>query len=123
EQKGPTVVLALPKNNNNNMRIPRSPGCGSLRTVKAGRLSKLKPHRAPKLEIGAVADSSVPELESLGDRLVPGSVGGVEIIQQAATLTHHHQQATTGAVVLGVLLQVFREFVDAFSEQGNLHVR
>ena len=46
------------------------------------------------------------ELELFGQRLVPARIGGVQVIQQTATLPNHFEQATAGAVTLVILLQV-----------------
>ena len=62
------------------------------------------------------------QLELLGDGLVTVDVGVVEVIQQPAALTNHHQQSTTGTVVFLAVLQVLRQMVDALRQQSNLHV-
>jgi hypothetical protein len=63
------------------------------------------------------------ELEPLGHRLVPSMVGRQEVIQQATSLANHHEQATTGTVILFVLLQMFGQLVDALRQQSDLHIR
>jgi len=35
----------------------------------------------------------VPQLEALGQRAIPVRVVAVDIVQQATTATHHHEQA------------------------------
>ena len=62
------------------------------------------------------------ELELLGNGLVTGEIGRVEIIQQTPPLTNHHQQSTPGAVVLLVLLKVLSQMIDPLREQRNLHI-
>lgn len=46
----------------------------------------------------------------------------MEIIQQTPALPDHFQQATTGTVVLDVLLQMLGQVIDSLSQEGNLHV-
>ena len=62
------------------------------------------------------------QLELLGDGLVTVDVGVVEVIQQTAALTDHHQQSPPRTVVLLAVLQVFRQMVDALRQQSNLHI-
>ena len=64
-----------------------------------------------------------PEFQFASDSDVAGIVGFVEIIQQTTTLADHLEQPAAGAVVLHVLLQVFRQMVDPLGEQRDLHVR
>ena len=59
------------------------------------------------------------QLELLGDRLVTAHVGVRQIIQQAAALADHQQEATAGAVVFLVGLEMFRQMVDALGEQRD----
>ena len=58
----------------------------------------------------------------LGNRLVAGKVGGVEIIQKAAALADHFQEAAPRTVVLDVFLQMFGQMVDPFGQKGDLHI-
>ena len=62
------------------------------------------------------------QLEPLGDRLVARQVRLMEIIQQAAALADHNQEAAPGAVVLDVLLQMFGQMIDALGQKSDLHV-
>ena len=64
----------------------------------------------------------LPQLELLGDRLVPTGVGRMQVIEQAAALANHHQQATTRAVIFLVALQVLRERIDPVREQSDLDI-
>ena len=74
----------------------------------------------PKRETRAAA--SVPELELLGNRLVPRQIGGVEVIQKAAALADHFQKATAGAVVLDVALEMLGQMVNPLGQKGDLHI-
>jgi hypothetical protein len=65
---------------------------------------------------------SMAQLEPLGDRLIARQVGVMEIIQQAAALPDHFEQATTGTVILDVLLQMFGQVIDALGQESDLHV-
>ena len=62
------------------------------------------------------------QLELLGDGLITAHVGGLQVIQQAAALTDHQQQATAGAVILLGSLQMLGQMVDAVRKQRDLHV-
>ena len=54
------------------------------------------------------------------DRTVAVDVLLSQIVQHAATLTDHHQQTTTGVVVMLVHTQVLGQLVDTGSQDGNL---
>ena len=45
-----------------------------------------------------------------------------QIVQHLAALTNHHQQATTGVVVVLVDTQVLGQLVDTGGEDGNLNL-
>ena len=66
--------------------------------------------------------ASVAEFELLGNGLVPGQVGGVEIIQKTPALADHFQEAAPRAVILDVFLQMFGQMVDPFRQKGHLHI-
>lgn len=46
----------------------------------------------------------------------------MEIIQQRAPLTDHFQEATAGAVVFAVFLQMFSQVIDSLGQKSDLHV-
>jgi len=46
----------------------------------------------------------------------------LEVVEQAATLTDHHQETAAGGVILLVRLEVFRQFTDAFTEHRDLYL-
>ena len=64
----------------------------------------------------------VAKLELLGDGLIAGGIGAVEVIQQAPALADHDQQAAARAVIFVVFLKVPGQRGDALGEEGNLHV-
>lgn len=63
------------------------------------------------------------ELQLAGHCDVALGVGFIEIIEQTTTLANHLEQATAGAVVFVVFLQVLCEMVNSLGEQSNLNVR
>jgi hypothetical protein len=86
-----------------------------MKLIKTGNFPGMKPEKPENRRLAA-------ELELLGDRLIAANVGHVEIIQQTAALADHHEQSATGAVVFVILLQMFGQRVDAFGQEGDLHV-
>ncbi len=63
------------------------------------------------------------ELELLRNSLIAVQVRVVQVIQQTAALANHHQEPSTGAMILLVLLQVLSQVIDPLREQRNLHIR
>lgn len=63
------------------------------------------------------------QLKFLCNRLIPIDIGILEVIQQTAALTNHHEQPAARAMVLLILLEVFGQMIDSLREQRNLHVR
>jgi predicted TIM-barrel fold metal-dependent hydrolase len=64
-----------------------------------------------------VADPKTPN-----ESLITLRTAGLQILQKTAALSHHKQQATAGAVVLFVLLQVFRQLVDPRGQNRDLDI-
>ena len=67
-------------------------------------------------------DRLAAESELGDDGAVALDVDAREVIEQAATTTHQHEQATTAVMVLLVDLQVLGEVGDAVGQQRNLHL-
>jgi hypothetical protein len=64
----------------------------------------------------------VAQLELLRNRLIPIHIDILQIIEQTAPLTDHHQQPPSGAMVFLVLLQMFGQMIDSLCQQRNLDV-
>jgi len=62
------------------------------------------------------------QLELFGDRLIPIAIGGMQVIQQAAALAYHNQQATTRTVIFLIALQMFGQPVDPICKQSDLNI-
>jgi hypothetical protein len=67
-------------------------------------------------------ENLMSQFQLLGDRLVAGQVGVMQVVQQPPPLANHYQQTTAGAVILLVGLQVLGQMVDALGQQRDLHV-
>jgi hypothetical protein len=65
----------------------------------------------------------LPELEFLGEHLVPGRVCNVEIVQEPPPLADHLQQTPPGTVVFDVFLEMFGQLIDPLREQSDLNIR
>ena len=60
----------------------------------------------------------------LGDQVaVTGRIFTFEVRQQTLTAIDHHDQTTTRMVILRMCLEMAIQFVDARSQQGDLHFR
>jgi hypothetical protein len=63
------------------------------------------------------------QTQTLDELFVSLFVCPPEVVQQAPTPTHHHDQATARAVVLDMTLEVLGQILDALGQQGNLDLR
>src|SRR6266487_5918320 len=59
----------------------------------------------------------------LNDSLVPLGIVLLQIVEQAATPAHHHQESATRCMVLLVRAEMFGQLADALAEKGNLDFR
>src|SRR5579883_1436090 len=66
---------------------------------------------------------SAPEPQALDHLLVPGRVLALEIVEQAAPLADHDEQAAPRVEILGMRREVVGEIADALAEDGDLHLR
>jgi len=65
--------------------------------------------------------ASTANTQAPDERLVTFGILAVQVVEQAAALVDHHQQATTGMVVLLVGLEMTREMLDFRGEQRDLY--
>src|SRR5437868_3756372 len=63
------------------------------------------------------------QAEAVDDLLVAGVLGLLEIVEKAAPLRDHLEQAAAGVVVLDVALEVFSQVGDPFGQDRDLHLR
>src|SRR5262245_109167 len=63
------------------------------------------------------------QAELFDQRLVAAFVLALEIIKEAAALRDKCQKATTGMIVLLVVLEMLGQVLDAFGKNGNLDFR
>ena len=86
-------------------------------------LSRFSLLPSPEQEsLGPDRDEKLLAQTQLGDeRGVALSVFGFEVVEQFATTADHAQQATSTMVVFGVGFEVRGQFIDACSQDGDLH--
>jgi len=60
------------------------------------------------------------DAEFLNDGFVAFGIGFSEIVEQAATLAHHHKQTATGGMVFLMRLKVFRQFTNTLAQNRDL---
>jgi hypothetical protein len=70
------------------------------------------------LAIGLFADAKF-----LNDGFVAFGIGLPEVIEQAATLAHHHEKTAPGGMVLLMRLKMFRQFTNPRAQDRDLHFR
>jgi len=59
----------------------------------------------------------------LNDGLVALGVGFSEVVEQAATLAHHHEKTAPGGMILLVGLEMFCQFTYPSAKDGDLDLR
>lgn len=79
---------------------------------------KRRPHWWGAVCVGAL----LAQTELLDQCAVPFQVLAHEVVEQSASLTHHHEQATTRVMVVLVLFQVFGQVVDPLGQQCDLNL-
>src|SRR5262245_23270890 len=65
----------------------------------------------------------LPDVETLDQISVALRVFRLEVVQQPATPADQHQQSSARLMILCVRLEMFRQIVDAFTENGDLNFR
>jgi hypothetical protein len=60
------------------------------------------------------------QTQSLDELFISLFVRPPEVVQKAPTPAHHHDQATTRAMVLDMILEVIGQILDTLGKQGNL---
>ena len=65
---------------------------------------------------------STTNSKSLDQLLVARIVGTPEIIQNLASLRHELQQSAPRVIVFDMCLEVLRQIIDPFRQEGNLHL-
>src|SRR6516164_4297175 len=63
------------------------------------------------------------DAEFLNDLFVALGVGLSEVVQQAATLADHHEEASAGGMVLLMRLEMLRQFTNTLTQDGDLDLR
>lgn len=86
----------------------------------------LRPVTGPKCASGgllAARETLVLATQTVNgeDRAVALHVVLPDVVEKSTSLTDHHQQTTTGVVIVFVLFEVIVEIGDSGGEDGNLH--
>ncbi len=72
----------------------------------------LPPALAVKMAGSGFPEDLLAQFELFRNCLVSAQIGCLEVIQQTPALADHHQQPTTGAVILYVLLEVIGQVIN-----------
>jgi len=67
--------------------------------------------------------SLLADAQFLNDGFVALGIGLPEVIEQAATLAHHHEKTPPGGMVFLMGLKMFRQFTNPRTQDRNLHLR
>ena len=63
------------------------------------------------------------DAEFLNDLFIALGIGLSEVVQQAATLADHHEEASPGGMVLLMRLEMLRQFTNTLTQDGDLDLR
>jgi hypothetical protein len=85
------------------------------RGYQPGQISRIPVGLAitPTVQRGA---NLVSQLKFLCNRLIPINIGILQVIQQPAALTDHHEQPAARTMVLLILLQMFGQMIDSLRQ-------
>src|SRR5260370_4318659 len=76
----------------------------------------------PRANPCGVTPRSPADSELVDDGAVALGVLALEVLEKAPALADEHQETPSGVVILGVLLEVIGEAVDALGEERDLHL-
>jgi hypothetical protein len=63
------------------------------------------------------------DAELRNNGLVPFRVVFLQVVEQAATPTHHHEESAARAVIFQVRFEMVRQLTDTFAQQSDLNFR
>jgi hypothetical protein len=70
-----------------------------------------------------LANSLLADAEFLNNDFVAFGIGLSEVVEQAATLAHHHKQTAPGGMVFLMRLEVLRQFTNTLTQDRDLDLR
>ena len=70
-----------------------------------------------------LANSLLADAKFLNDGFVAFGIRLSEVIEQAATLAHHHEKTAPGGMVLLMRLKMLRQFTNPRAQDRDLHLR
>ena len=100
---------------------PCWPKCRSLTGANYARVEEWRDARSVVVQwlaIGLLADAKF-----LNDGFVALGIRLSEVIEQTATLAHHHEKTAPGGMVLLMRLKMLRQFTNPLTQDRDLHFR
>src|ERR1700722_2287879 len=101
-----------------NRTMTEPPAC--LASLPVSKRSVWWPMRISRVVIRRYLLADVQALDQVGVSL---HILGLEVVEQPAPAADQHQQAAARMVILGVRLEMIRQVVDAFAQNGDLYFR
>jgi hypothetical protein len=92
------------------------------RLVSAGR-GGVDAQYARSLVVQWLANGLFTDAMFLNDGFVAFGIGLSQVIEQAATPTHHHEKTAPGGMVLLMGFEMLRQFANPGTQDGNLNFR
>src|SRR5262249_40286755 len=103
------------------MRDPPAARLNAATHRRTSSLTSPMPAQARYGNVSAGGGALVTETEIFEQLAITIEIRSLEVLQQTAPLTHHHEQATTAGVIFLVLAKVFGEIFDASGQQRDLN--
>jgi hypothetical protein len=103
--------------------IRNAPGPEHLgRLPKSNNLNRMDAIR-PSEVIHRADNRLLPDAKLLNNSLIAFGVGFSEVVEQAATLAHHHEKTAPGGMILLMGFEMFRQLANPRAQDGNLNLR
>src|SRR5690349_8624065 len=100
----------------------RSPTMPCKLVIRGGIAPGAVRRAPPPLSLRRCWRRSAPQPQTLDDGLIAACILALEIVELAATLADHHEEAAPRVKILGVGRQMVREIANALAQDRDLHL-
>ena len=110
-------------NHREKLKAPKGPRCPKCPFLTAPLRARVEKWRYARSVIVQWLANLLADAQFLNDGFVALGIRLPEVIEQAATLAHHHEKAAPGGMVLLMGLEMLRQFTNPCAQDGNLNLR